>query len=257
MSAPEDINARQKPAVATTGSGTNVILATRQLTKKFGGLTAVDDVDFEVNRGEIRCLIGPNGAGKSTLLNLITGKLSPSEGDIYFDGNDLTGLDPHERIDTGLIVKFQSPHVYENLSVKRNLQVPLQRTDRNVDRVMAETLEQIALTEQADTPAGDLSHGQQQRLEIGMAITLDPELMLLDEPVAGMSVDETADVADLITSLHDDGMAFLVVEHDMEFVREISEQVTVLNQGAVFRQGPIEEIETDEAVRRIYLGENA
>ncbi|ATW87428.1 amino acid/amide ABC transporter ATP-binding protein 1 (HAAT family) [Halohasta litchfieldiae] len=257
MSAPEDINARQKPAVATTGSGTNVILATRQLTKKFGGLTAVDDVDFEVNRGEIRCLIGPNGAGKSTLLNLITGKLSPSEGDIYFDGNDLTGLDPHERIDTGLSVKFQSPHVYENLSVKRNLQVPLQRTDRNVDRVMAETLEQIALTEQADTPAGDLSHGQQQRLEIGMAITLDPELMLLDEPVAGMSVDETADVADLITSLHDDGMAFLVVEHDMEFVREISEQVTVLNQGAVFRQGPIEEIETDEAVRRIYLGENA
>jgi len=257
MSAPEDINARQKPAVATTGSGTNVILATRQLTKKFGGLTAVDDVDFEVNRGEIRCLIGPNGAGKSTLLNLITGKLSPSEGDIYFDGNDLTGLDPHERIDTGLSVKFQSPHVYENLSVKRNLQVPLQRTDRNVDRVMAETLEQIALTEQADTPAGDLSHGQQQRLEIGMAITLDPELMLLDEPVAGMSVDETADVADLITSLNDDGMAFLVVEHDMEFVREISEQVTVLNQGAVFRQGPIEEIETDEAVRRIYLGENA
>jgi branched-chain amino acid transport system ATP-binding protein len=257
MSAPEDINARQKPAVATTGSGTNVILATRQLTKKFGGLTAVDDVDFEVNRGEIRCLIGPNGAGKSTLLNLVTGKLSPSEGDIYFDGNDLTGLDPHERIDTGLSVKFQSPHVYENLSVKRNLQVPLQRTDRNVDRVMAETLEQIALTEQADTPAGDLSHGQQQRLEIGMAITLDPELMLLDEPVAGMSVDETADVADLITSLHDDGMAFLVVEHDMEFVREISEQVTVLNQGAVFRQGPIEEIETDEAVRRIYLGENA
>jgi branched-chain amino acid transport system ATP-binding protein len=232
-------------------------LATRQLTKNFGGLTAVDDVDFEVNRGEIRCLIGPNGAGKSTLLNLITGKLSPSEGDIYFDGNDLTGLDPHERIDTGLSVKFQSPHVYENLSVKRNLQVPLQRTDRNVDRVMAETLEQIALTEQADTPAGDLSHGQQQRLEIGMAITLDPELMLLDEPVAGMSVDETADVADLITSLHDDGMAFLVVEHDMEFVREISEQVTVLNQGAVFRQGPIEEIETDEAVRRIYLGENA
>jgi len=257
MSAPEDINARQKPAVAMTGSGTNAILATRQLTKKFGGLTAVDDVDFEVNRGEIRCLIGPNGAGKSTLLNLITGKLSPSEGDIYFDGNDLTGLDPHERIDTGLSVKFQSPHVYENLSVKRNLQVPLQRTDRNVDRVMAETLEQIALTEQADTPAGDLSHGQQQRLEIGMAITLDPELMLLDEPVAGMSVDETADVADLITSLHDDGMAFLVVEHDMEFVREISEQVTVLNQGAVFRQGPIEEIETDEAVRRIYLGENA
>ena len=257
MSTPQDINARQKPATAATGSGTKAILATRQLTKNFGGLTAVDDVDFEVNEGEIRCLIGPNGAGKSTLLNLITGKLSPSEGDIYFDGTDLTGLEPHERIDTGLSVKFQSPHVFENLSVKRNLQVPLQRTDRDAERVMGETLEQISLVEQADTPAGDLSHGQQQRLEIGMAITLDPTLMLLDEPVAGMSVDETADVADLINSLHDDGMAFLVVEHDMEFVREISEQVTVLNQGAVFRQGTIEEIEADEAVRRIYLGEDA
>jgi len=257
MSTPQDINARQKPAVATTGSGRDAILATRQLTKNFGGLTAVDDVDFEVNEGEIRCLIGPNGAGKSTLLNLITGQLSASEGDVYFDGVDLTDLDPHERIDTGLSVKFQSPHVYENLSVRRNLKVPLQRTDRDIDRVLAETLDRISLTEEADTPAGDLSHGQQQRLEIGMAITLDPELMLLDEPVAGMSVDETADVAALIRSLHDDGMAFLVVEHDMEFVREISEQVTVLNQGAVFRQGPIEEIETDEAVRRIYLGEDA
>ena len=257
MSTPEDINVRQKPAVATTGSGRDAILATRQLTKNFGGLTAVDDVDFEVNEGEIRCLIGPNGAGKSTLLNLITGQLDASEGDIYFDGVDLTGLDPHKRIDTGLSVKFQSPHVYENLSVRRNLKVPLQRTDRDIDRVLAETLDRISLTEEADTPAGDLSHGQQQRLEIGMAITLDPELMLLDEPVAGMSVDETADVAALIRSLHDDGMAFLVVEHDMEFVREISEQVTVLNQGAVFRQGPIEEIETDEAVRRIYLGEDA
>jgi branched-chain amino acid transport system ATP-binding protein len=256
MSTPQDINARQKPAVATTGAGKDAILSTRQLTKNFGGLTAVDTVDFEVNEGEIRCLIGPNGAGKSTLLNLITGQLSPSEGNVYFDGTDLTDLKPHERIDTGLSVKFQSPHVYENLSVKRNLMIPLQRTDRDVDHVLADTLDRIALAEEGDTSAGDLSHGQQQRLEIGMAITLDPTLMLLDEPVAGMSVDETADVADLIRSLHDDGMAFLVVEHDMEFVREISEKVTVLNQGAVFRQGPIQEIETDDAVRRIYLGED-
>jgi branched-chain amino acid transport system ATP-binding protein len=257
MSAPDDINARQQPAVAATGSGTDTILATKQLTKNFGGLTAVDTVDFAVAEGELRCLIGPNGAGKSTLLELITGQLSASEGDIYFDGNDLTGLDPHERIDTGISVKFQSPHVYENLSVEQNLQIPLQRTDRDVDRVLETTLEQIDLTEKADIRAGDLSHGQQQRLEIGMAVTLDPELMLLDEPVAGMSVEETAEVAALIRSLHDDGMAFVVVEHDMEFVREISEQVTVLNQGEIFRQGPIEEIEADEAVRRIYLGENA
>jgi branched-chain amino acid transport system ATP-binding protein len=253
----QDINVRQKPAVAATGSNTETILATKELTKNFGGLTAVDSVDFSITEGEIRCLIGPNGAGKSTLLELITGQLSPSEGDIYFDGEDLTGMETHDRIDTGLSVKFQSPHVYENLSVEENLQVPLQRTDRDIETVLAETLERIALREKANVRASELSHGEKQRLEIGMAVTLDPTLMLLDEPVAGMSVDETADVANLIRSLHNDGMTFLVVEHDMEFVRRISDQVTVLNQGEIFRQGPIEEIEADEAVRRIYLGENA
>ena len=257
MSTPQDINVRQKPAVAATGGGTSTILATKQLTKNFGGLTAVDGVDFSVAEGEIRCLIGPNGAGKSTLLELITGQLDPSEGNIYFDGEDLTGLDTHKRIDTGISVKFQSPHVYENLTVEENLRVPLQRTDRDVDRVLAETLDRTALSEKAETGASELSHGEKQRLEIGMAVTLDPKLMLLDEPVAGMSVDETDDVADLIRSLHDDGMTFVVVEHDMEFVRRISERVTVLNQGEIFRQGPIEEIEADEDVRRIYLGENA
>ncbi|MFO7833226.1 MAG: ABC transporter ATP-binding protein [Halohasta sp.] len=257
MSTPEDINVRQQPAVAATGSDRRAILATENLTKNFGGLTAVDGVDFTVEEGELRCLIGPNGAGKSTLLSLITGQLSPSEGDIYFDGHDLTDLDPHERIDTGISVKFQSPHVYENLSVAQNLMIPLKRADSDPEAVLDRTLDQIALVEEADTRAGDLSHGQQQRLEIGMAVTLDPTLMLLDEPVAGMSVEETGEVAALIRSLHDDGMAFVVVEHDMEFVREISERVTVLNQGEIFRQGPIEEIEADEAVRRIYLGENA
>jgi len=257
MSTPQDINVRQQPAVAATGSGTDTILATKQLAKEFGGLTAVDGVDFSVTEGEIRCLIGPNGAGKSTLLELITGQLSPSEGDIYFDGNDLTEMDTHERIDTGLSVKFQSPHIYESLSVEENLRVPLQRTDRPVEDVLAETLDRITLADKRTTRASELSHGEKQRLEIGMAITLDPTLMLLDEPVAGMSVDETADVAELIRSLHDDGMTFLVVEHDMEFVRRISEQVTVLNQGSVLTQGTIEEIEANEEVRRIYLGEDA
>lgn len=256
MSTPQDTNVRQKPAVAATGSGTSTILSTKQLIKNFGGLTAIDSVDFSIKKGELRCLIGPNGAGKSTLLNLITGQLSPSEGSIYFDGEDLTEMDTHERIDTGLSIKFQSPHIYETLSVEENLRVPLQRTERDINSVLADTLDRIALLEKRDTLASELSHGEKQRLEIGMAITLDPTLMLLDEPVAGMSVDEAADVADLILSLHADGMTFLVVEHDMEFVRKISEQVTVLNQGSILRQGPIEEIEDDEDVRRIYLGEN-
>lgn len=257
MSTPQDINVRQKPAVAATGGGTDTILATERLTKNFGGLTAVDGVDFSLSEGEIRCLIGPNGAGKSTLLELIIGRLSPSEGRIYFDGTDLTEMDTHERIDTGISVKFQSPHVYESLSVAENLRIPLRRTDREMERVLAETLDRIALDETAETKASELSHGEKQRLEIGMATTLDPALMLLDEPVAGMSVDETTDVAALIRSLHADGMTFLVVEHDMDFVRQISDSVTVLNQGEVFRQGPIEEIEADDDVRRIYLGENA
>jgi branched-chain amino acid transport system ATP-binding protein len=160
-------------------------------------------------------------------------------------------------MDAGISVKFQSPHIYESLTVEQNLRVPLQRTDRDIEAVMERTLDRIALAEKADEPASDLSHGEKQRLEIGMAITLDPKFMILDEPVAGMSIDETGDIADLIRSLHDDGMTFLVVEHDMEFVRKISERVTVLNQGSILEQGPIEEIENDEEVRRIYLGENA
>ena len=257
MSTPQDPNVREQPAVAATGSSRDAILSTNGLTKKFGGLTAVDSVDFTVDEGEIRCLIGPNGAGKSTLLELITGQLTPTDGDIYFDGNELTDMEPHRRMDAGISIKFQSPHIYESLTVEQNLRVPLQRTDRDIEAVLERTLDRIALAEKADEPASDLSHGEKQRLEIGMAVTLDPALMLLDEPVAGMSVDETADIAELIRSLHDDGMTFLVVEHDMEFVRKISEQVTVLNQGSVLTQGPIEAIENNEEVRRIYLGENA
>jgi len=257
MSTPQDPNVREQPAVAATGSSREAILSTKGLTKKFGGLTAVDSVDFTVDEGEIRCLIGPNGAGKSTLLELITGQLSPTDGDIYFDGNDLTDMEPHRRMDAGISIKFQSPHIYESLTVEQNLRVPLQRTDRDIEAVLERTLDRIALAEKADESASDLSHGEKQRLEIGMAVTLDPALMLLDEPVAGMSVDETADIAELIRSLHDDGMTFLVVEHDMEFVRKISDQVTVLNQGSVLTQGPIEAIENNEEVRRIYLGENA
>lgn len=258
MSTPSDPATKVTPAVRATGLDRDAVLATEQLTKSFGGLTAVDTVDFSVDEGELRCLIGPNGAGKSTLLELIIGLLSPTEGRVFFDGTDLTRLPPNERIDAGLSVKFQSPHVYEDLSVRDNLRIPLQRTKRgDMSAKIYETLDEIGLADRAETAAGDLSHGQQQRLEIGMATTLDPKLMLLDEPVAGMSVEETADVASLIRSLNDEGMAFVVIEHDMEFVREISDRVTVLNQGSIFRQGPIEEIEADPDVKRIYLGEDA
>jgi branched-chain amino acid transport system ATP-binding protein len=256
MSTPEDINVRQKPAIAATGSGTETLLQTSKLSKKFGGLVAVDDVDISIKRGEIRCLVGPNGAGKSTLLELIVGRLSPSSGNIYFNGENLTQMEIHDRIDIGLSVKFQSPNVYEDLSVENNLRVPLQRTNQDTDTILDQTLERIGLNQKGAKPASELSHGEQQRLEIGMAVTLDPTLMLLDEPVAGMSIEETVDVANLIKSLHRDGMTFLVVEHDMDFVRQISDKVTVLDNGSIFQQGSIKEIEADEDVRKIYLGEN-
>lgn len=256
MSNSRDSTVRQEPAVVATGASKNTLLSTQQLTKNFGGLTAVDQVDFSITAGEIRCLIGPNGAGKSTFLQLITGQLSPSAGKIYFDGHDLTEMDIPERIDTGLSVKFQSPHIYESLSVAQNIEVPLRRLGEDANTTLTGALNRIELADYREKRASDLSHGQKQRLEIGMAMTINPTLMLLDEPVAGMSVDEAADIAELIRSLQEDGMTFLVVEHDMEFVRKISEQVTVLNQGSILRQGPLETIEADDTVRRIYLGED-
>ena len=257
MSSASDISVKKKPAVAATGESRDTLLATDGLTKHFGGLTAVDDVDFTIDEGELRCLIGPNGAGKSTFMNLIVGELTPSDGRIFFDGRDLTDQSTHERIDSGISVKFQSPHVYSDLTVKQNLQIPLQRLDRDTSTTIEQTLDQIDLADVADTAAGDLSHGQQQRLEIGMATTLDPKLLLLDEPVAGMSIEETQQVGDLLLTLNEQGIALLVIEHDMEFVSQVSDKVTVLNEGAIFRQGPIEEIESDPDVQRIYLGDDA
>lgn len=256
MSSAGDASVRKKPAVAATGDNRDALLVTDGLTKHFGGLTAVDDVDFTIDEGELRCLIGPNGAGKSTFMNLIVGELTPSAGQIFFDGHDLTSRPTHERIDAGISVKFQSPHVYSDLTVEQNLQIPLQRMDHSTSGTLDQTLAEIGLADLADKPAGDLSHGQQQRLEIGMATTLDPKLLLLDEPVAGMSIEETQHVADLLLSLSEQGIALCVIEHDMDFVGQVSDQVTVLNEGSIFRQGPIEEIESDPDVQRIYLGDD-
>jgi branched-chain amino acid transport system ATP-binding protein len=248
---------KQTAAERATGVDTDTILQTEGLTKRFGGLTAIDDVDLGVEAGELRCLIGPNGAGKSTMLNLVTGALTPSEGSVYFQGHDITQMDPHERIRRGLSIKFQVPSVYEDLSVRENVRLPVQRlaTGDDRDRRIQETLAAAGLADKADVTAGALSHGEQQQLEIGMAAALDPDLLLLDEPVAGMAVDERAAVADRITSMNADlDLAFVVIEHDIDFVARIADHVTVLDQGEIFREGSIEEIRDDPEVRRIYLG---
>jgi branched-chain amino acid transport system ATP-binding protein len=256
MNAGTDPGVRETPAVRATGVDTDTLLRTEGLEKRFGGFTAIDGVDFGVDVGELRCLIGPNGAGKSTLLKLITGRHDATGGRIYYDGADVTEEPPYRRVDRGIGMKFQVPSVFGELSVDQNVRLPLQRVESSdrLDAAIEATLERIGLAERAGTPASELSHGQQQRLEIGMAAALDPDLLLLDEPVAGLSVEERRDVANLVTELNDDGIAFVVIEHDIDFVARIADEVTVLHRGAIFREGPIEAIRTDDEVRRIYLG---
>lgn len=232
------------------------ILETDGLTKRFGGLVAVDGVDFRLAPGELRCLIGPNGAGKSTFFKMLAGRHTPSEGAITFKGRDITDALPHERIRQGMSIKFQDVSVYPELTVTENLQVPLQRDRERVsEQRIDELLERISLQGKRTLIADELSHGEQQWLEIAMTISIDPDLLLLDEPTAGMTIEETDETVDLIQSLTAEGMAVIVVEHDINFVRQIAEWITVLHNGKVFTEGTVEEIEADEDVQRIYLGE--
>jgi branched-chain amino acid transport system ATP-binding protein len=208
-----DDGVKRTPAGKATGLDVDTILQTKGLTKRFGGFTAIDDVDFSLDAGELRCLIGPNGAGKSTLLKLITGRHVATDGRIYFKGRDITGIDPHERVDHGIGMKFQVPSIFEELTAVENMRLPLQRvTDGALSGVVR------------------------------------------DEPVAGLSTEERADIADLVDELNDDGIAFVVIEHDIDFVDRIADEVTVLHRGTVFHEGSIEEIRADDDVRRIYLG---
>lgn len=236
-------------------AGSEPILETENLTKQFGGLTAVDSVNYSLRSKGIRCIIGPNGAGKSTFFKLITGRLSPTEGTIRYRGEDITELEPYERVRRGLSMKFQDVSVYPDLSVRENFRIAVQRHTSDYDDAISDLLNVVQLHGKRDTLVGDLSHGQQQWLEIGMATAIEPDLLLLDEPTAGMTVDETEETGELIQSLADDGMAVIVVEHDINFVRQIAETVTVLHNGGIFTEGSVEEVENDEDVRRIYLGE--
>ncbi len=259
MTATEQSETKNPRAAASerTGVSNPDIIATDSLTKRFGGITAIDDVDFSVEGGELRCLIGPNGAGKSTLFKLLTGQHKPTEGYVYYDGENITNLDPHQRIQRGISMKFQSPSVFGTLSVRENMRTAAQRVvgRGEIDAHVDEVLERFGLLDRSETRADDLSHGMVQILEIAMATSLDPKLLLLDEPVAGMSVEESEKVADILNRMHDEtDKTFIVIEHDIDFVEMISDQVTVLNQGKLFMQGTIEEVRNDSDVREIYLG---
>lgn len=232
------------------------ILETRGLNKHFGGLHVTADVNFAIEEGEIHCLIGPNGAGKSTLFRLILGEHAPSSGQIFYAGQDITGLKSFERIRRGMSVKFQVPGIFKALSARQNLEIALQHhlEGRSLDAEADRLLGFLNLSEVATQVAGNLSHGQKQWLEIGMAISLKPKLLLLDEPTAGMSPAETLATGEIVKTLNAGGVTILAVEHDMNFVRQVARRVTVLHLGRIFAQGTIKEIVADERVAAIYLG---
>ncbi len=237
------------------------LLRTVALTKSFGGIRAIDHLDLSVPRGELRCLIGPNGAGKSTLFSLIAGIHRADSGRIVFKGEDITRLSPFRRVLRGVCLKFQTTRVYRDLSVSQNLLVALAlrgqadgQPGHAADR-LAWALRTFGLDRHTDRPARELPHSHQQWLEICLALATNPDLLLLDEPTAGMTPDETALTADFVRQLNAQGTTVLVVEHDMTFVRQIARYVTVLHYGRVIAEGPLGAIETNQDVRRIYLGE--
>lgn len=234
------------------------LLRTRALTMRFGGVVAVDRVDLQVRDRELLCLIGPNGAGKSTLFNTLTGQLRPSGGSVEFLGESIAGLERHEIARRGIGIKTQVPSVFEGLDVRESLYLAVRARDRRspakacAARVDA-LLDELRLGSIAGHTLDALAHGQRQWVELAMVLATEPRLVLLDEPVAGMSDEETARTAALVRTLRE-RRAVIVVEHDMRFVREIADRVVVLHQGAVLRDGAVHEVLADERVRDVYLG---
>lgn len=239
----------------TQAGGSDVILEARGIEKSFGGIQAVDGIDLRFERGRIEAVIGPNGAGKSTFFKILTGILEPDAGTIIYDGEDITDLERHRRIKRGMSIKFQNVRVYSSMSVKDSLRVSLQRIGGDTDAKAARLLDTVNLREKADQEAGELSHGEKQWLEIAMSIAIEPELLLLDEPTAGMTIEETKETGDLIQEIVDErGLTVIVVEHDVKFIQRISEWITVLNEGKVLTAGTAEDVMNNPDVQRVYLG---
>ncbi len=233
------------------------ILETDKLEKRFGGVRAIHDVNFRLRRGELRCLIGPNGAGKSTSFKMITGQLKPSGGRITFDGHDITGAQRHEVCNLGIGIKNQVPDVFNGISVHENLWAAarFRHKAKNAGRIVDRVLEKMNLTEVAEDLVGELSHGQRQWVEFGMIMALEPKIILLDEPTAGMTIDETNRTADLIREVNET-TTIVVVEHDMQFIRQIAKIVTVFDQGQILAEGTMENIQKNPTVLDIYLGKS-
>ena len=234
------------------------VLRVEGLTKKFRGITANADVSFSMEAGSVRSIIGPNGAGKTTFLSMLSGHHLPTAGQIWYEGEDITRMSVVKRARRGLLRKFQTPAVFDELSVRHNIELAVlahQAAGATARRRIDEVLETIRLTEQPDDPARILSHGQRQWLEIGILLGAGAGMMLLDEPTAGMTAGETAATADLIRQLAaDHKRSIIVIEHDIDFIRNLEAPVMVLNLGQVLTEGSFETVAADPRVRDVYLG---
>lgn len=245
-------------------SNTDFVLAIEDLTVSFDGFKAVDNLTMYIDKNELRVVIGPNGAGKTTVLDLICGRTRSTSGSIKFMSHELTKLSEHEIVRAGIGRKFQTPSIYENLSVYQNLEVSypkgrsvwgsllFKRTEAVKQQVL-KIAEEIQLTDALNKEAALLSHGQKQWLEIGMLLMQEPELLMLDEPVAGMSAKERDQTAELLNKICKN-RSVIVIEHDMDFVKKIAHKVTVLHQGKILAEGPMEKVQADEKVVEVYLG---
>ncbi len=234
------------------------LLRTENLTKRFQGLLAADAIDFRLASGELRCVIGPNGAGKTTFISMISGHLRPTAGRIWYRGEPITHLPVPARARRGIGRKFQTPSVFDNQSVYENAELAVLAAARRpgAGRArIAEVLELVRLDDQAHVVARNLSHGQRQWLEIGLLLANDAKLLLLDEPTAGMTAEETAATGQLVRQLIAElDVAAIIIEHDINFIRALKAPITVLHLGRVLVEGSFDEIERDAQVREVYLG---
>ena len=240
------------------------ILDIQNVTVSFDGFKALNNLNFSMPPGELRVIIGPNGAGKTTFLDVITGKVQPTTGKAYFKGKNLSKIPEHKIAQMGIGRKFQTPRVYLNLTPRENLELAVNRTKGVLPTLFQKTpqaerrtvgglLQTIGLEPKADMTAALLSHGEKQWLEIGMLVAQSPDLLLVDEPVAGLTDEETEQTGELLMSLAE-SHSIIVIEHDMEFVRQITRQVTVLHEGSVLCEGPMVDVQSDPRVIEVYLG---
>jgi len=248
-------------------------LVVKDLLKKFDGIIAVHNLSFTVNKNDIFAIIGPNGAGKTTTFNLLSGVLRADSGAIHFNGDLMLGLKPHQIASRGVVRTFQSVNLFDNMTVIDNVKVGCHKKARSeifaaafrtrqfrteetyITRKASDTLRLVGLESRAGEMAGNLPFGQQRLLEIARALAGDPELLLLDEPAAGLNAHETSELASLILKLHAQGITIVIIEHDMELVMEISENIIVLDQGVKIAEGTPKDIQSNKTVIAAYLGE--